>query len=101
MPIRSTRTLTRPNKAVSFFKSSNAWKTYLKDTYQGPGLHLSVNVSHSTDGTVATVTAVWEDQAAYNAYMNDPKVHQMFLTPRAAHAAANGIVITDFQVELI
>jgi quinol monooxygenase YgiN len=101
MPIRSTRTLTRPNTVVSFFKSSDAWKTYLKDTYQETGLQLSVNVSHSNGGTVSTVTAVWKDQAAYNAYMNDPKVQQMFLTPRAAHAAANDIVITDFQVELI
>ena len=101
MPIKSTRTLTRSNKSVSFYQSSNEWRSYLKETYQDTGLQQSVVVSHSDGGKIATVTAIWRDQAAYNAYMNDPKVHSMFLTPRAEHAAANGIVISDFQIELI
>ena len=101
MPIRSIRTLTRPNTNIPFFESSDDWKIYLKETYQDTGLQQFVQVSHSNGGKTAKVTAVWRDQAAYNAYMNDPKVQSMFLTPRAEYSAANGIVISDFQIELI
>lgn len=101
MPIRSIRTLTRPNTTVKFYESSAEWKTYLKETYQNTGLQTSVQVSHSNGGTVATVTAIWKDQAAFNSYMNDPKVQQLFFNPRDEYSSANGIVITDFRSELL
>ena len=101
MPVKSTRTLKRPNTTVSFFKSSNEWKTYLKETYQDTGLQQSVTVTHSDGGKTATVTAVWKDQAALTAYNNDPNVKSMFLDPRDAYSSSNNIVISDWQVELI
>lgn len=100
MPIKSTRTLTRPNKSVAFWQSGDDWKSYVKTTYQDTGLQQSLTVTHSTDKLTATVTTIWKDRAAFDAYNADPNVQTMFLNPRAEYSAANNISISDYRVEL-
>jgi len=99
VPIKSVRTLKKSNSSVLFFRPSPEWEKYLKETFQDTGLQRSITTTYSQGGKVAKVEIIWKNLTAFNSYLNNSKVKWMFLNPKEEYSKANGIEISDFQIE--
>lgn len=92
-----TRVHTRPNLEVEFFHPKEAttpeFKNYFIETYIGTGKSILIEHSVSEDGLAMTSTSIWDNEASFTQFSNDPNANEL-ITTATAYNTANGIIET-------
>lgn len=88
---------TRPSETVEFCQPPNtpnltdAYKMYFKDNYVANGKLLYTDRSPGDSNLELVITTLWESEAAFLAFKEDPIVISGFFEPVAAYLAEHGL----------
>jgi hypothetical protein len=97
----------RPNQAVDFFSPktstlvSDETRTYIRNNYVDSGKIVHSEDSLSENGLELTITAVYQDEAAYNEWRNDTTITEGVYNIGLGYREANGITSTTLSAETI
>ncbi len=96
---------TRPNENVNFFMPSNdptltnEFKKHMLDTYLTTGKLISFE--HTINGLELIATLMWDSEASFEQWKNDPVVVGEFFAAEEAYITANNIVSENISKETI
>lgn len=88
-----TQRFQKPGPESAFYGVSESYRAHVKANYTDTGKLLSTDVNFDDETKTLIVVNRWTNQAAHEAFMQDPVVIQV-RDERAAHNVENGITVT-------
>jgi hypothetical protein len=99
MPIKNTTTFTRPDTSFPFWTFSDTVQSHVDSTYVVPGKLTPGLTQLSVDTLTRTRVVTWLDQAAQDAYLDDPVIRAAY-KEREQYCRDHGHTKTHINQEL-